>query len=117
MEESKSIFAEAVRRFRDRREELRKHGIFISVPHAVEEIEEILWKLAGYADPDLVKKVYLTTAEEDNDLVEFVRERIRNLQDQIDRLTEAREAIREYMYENEDRLIDWILQKIFGEIS
>lgn len=96
---------------------LRKYGITMNVPDIIEEIRRILLRIAQTEDPELIRKVFLNSMEEDRDLIEFVRQEIGDIDDPTAKMVSAQEAIREYIYKNPDRLVNWILQKIYVDIS
>ena len=117
MEKSGSSISEAVSRFRDRVERLKEWGISLTLPGAIREIERIAWEMGEECNMDFIKSTYLLGSEEDSDLINFVRQRLEGIEDPLTRAIEATEAVREYMHTNPDRLIDWVLHRIFADIS
>ena len=109
------LIRQAVSIFRKRVETLRRYGIIITVPDAIKEIDMILKELTGDSSSELVKTTYLTAGEEDPDLIRFINARTQDTHDPVTEAVEIQEAIREYMYMYPDRLITWILHKIYTD--
>ena len=114
---SGSAVKEIAEKFRERKEKLRKFGIEPDVPGAVEEIDRLFREEWIFPDRELIKAVYLEATEGDDELLKFVLERVKDIEDPVERIYVARDAIEEYILKfGRNKLIDWILHRLFPQI-